>query len=387
MLDFPSNPSLNQIFTSPQGKRWKWNGVKWSGFGGVEPLVALTSVDSPTVDLSWDSSTRTLSSDVNNGSVTNSKLAFDGGAFVFRNKIINGNFDIWQRGTSLGSGTGKRYLSDRWFVESTGSSYSASQQLFTYGQTIVPNQPKYFHRTVVTSTPGSGNYTTFVQRIEGGSTLANKTATITFWAKADSNKNISVELIQRFGNGLSSPNDVTIFCGKFSLTTSWQHFTATVNIPTVQGKTLGTDSSTDFLQLGFFLEAGSTFDSRTGTLGQQSGTFDIAQVQLEEGPTATPFELRPIGLEQYMCKRYYEYAGYYIDNNTATADGAWRLFYVYQAEKRIANPTLTWLAGVPPSTVGPGFVVGTNQYWAVVSVSIGAGLNEYGLNFTISAEL
>ena len=54
-----------------------------------------------------------------------------------------------------------------------------------------------------------------------------------------------------------------------------------------------------------WFDAGSSFNARTDSLGQQSGTFDIAQVQIEPGPVATPFEQRPIGTELQLCKRYY----------------------------------------------------------------------------------
>ena len=33
-------------------------------------------------------------------------------------------------------------------------------------------------------------------------------------------------------------------------------------------------------------------------------TLDIAQIQLEEGSVATPFENRPYGLELALCQRY-----------------------------------------------------------------------------------
>ena len=273
-------------------------------------------VDSPTVDLTFDSYTRTLSADVkdlsintiklSSASVTNAKIAFDGGSFCFRNKIINGNFDIWQRGTFLSSGTSARFLADRFWNNSIGSTYTVSQQQFTNGQTDVPNNPNYFHRTVVSSVAGTGNFCVLRQSIESVKTLAGQTATLSFYAKADSNKIVSVEFIQYFGTGGSPSSNVReIGVQKLNLTTSWQKFTVTANIPSIAGKTIGTDNN-DYLAVAFWFDAGSDFDSLTDSLGQQSGTFDIAQVQLEEGPTATPFEHRPIGTELSLCERYYE---------------------------------------------------------------------------------
>jgi len=222
----------------------------------------------------------------------------------FRNRIINGNFDIWQRGTSqTSSGYGS---ADRWNNNHSGSSKTASQQLFTNGQTDVPGNPKYYLRTVLTSTSSNGDICLTLQNIEDVSTLAGKTATLSFWAKADSAKNIATEIIQYFGTG-GSPSSTILSIGTttHNLTATWQKFTTTVSIPSISGKTIGTDGN-DYLGLNFWFEAGSNVSSsRTNSLGNQSGTFDIAQVQLEEGTVATPFEHRPIGVELSLCQRYY----------------------------------------------------------------------------------
>lgn len=225
------------------------------------------------------------------------------GGFSFRNKFINGNFDIWQRGTSQ---TANGYGSaDRWFIESVGSTKTASRQSFTIGQTDVPNVPTYFMRNVVSSVAGVGNYSVMYQRIEDVGTLNGQTVTLSFWAKADSNKNIAVEFVQNFGTGGSPSSEVNqISPQKFALTTTWTKYTKTVTLSSISGKTLGSDGNS-WMTAIFWFDAGSNFNSRTDSLGQQSGTFDIAEVQLEEGTVATSFEQRPIGLELSLCQRYY----------------------------------------------------------------------------------
>lgn len=246
--------------------------------------------------------------EIENIAETISNSVFTDRFITFKNKIINGNFNFWQRGTSLESGTGGRFLADRWSVGSAYTTYTASQQPFTLGQTSVPNEPSFFHRTVVSSVADVGNYCILVQSIESIRTLAGKTATLSFWAKADSNKNIAVEFLQSPGTGGSpsggsngSTNGAT---RTFALTSSWQKFTATVSIPSISGYVLGTNGD-DRLLFYFWFDAGSNYNSRNNFLGQQSGTFDIAQVQLEEGNVATPFEVRPQGLELSLCQRYF----------------------------------------------------------------------------------
>ena len=222
-------------------------------------------------------------------------------SFMFRNKIINGNFDFWQRGTSQ---TSSDYGSvDRWGLGHATSSKTASQQSFANGQTDVPNNPKYYLRHVITSS--SGGYVYAGQPIEGVETLSGKSVTFSFYAKTDSNKSIATELQQYFGSGGSPSSQITgIGVTTHNLTTSWQKFTVTTTIPSISGKTIGTNSN-DYLALNFWFEAGSNLSSRTNSLGNQSGTFDIAQVQLEEGTVATPFEHRPIGMELSLCQRYF----------------------------------------------------------------------------------
>lgn len=255
---------------------------------------------------------------------------------TFRNRIINGGFDIWQRGTSQTSvGYGS---DDRWYNTHVGSTKTVSRQEFTLGQTAVPGEPRYFSRTVVTNVAGAGNYVGKQHRIESVRTFAGQSVTLSFWAKADASKSIAIDFSQSFGLGGSPSSAITgIGAQKFNLTTSWQKFAATISIPSISGKTLGTDGR-DWLELTLWFDAGSDWNSRAASLGQQSGTFDIALVQVEAGSVATPFESRPPQVELALCQRYYEEAAFVVSTTTPYTQT------FYKVTKR-AIPDLTLRAG------------------------------------------
>jgi hypothetical protein len=260
----------------------------------------------------------------------------------FRNAIINGNFDIWQRGTSF-TGSGSEYGADRWLNARIGSSSTMSRQAFTLGQTDVPNEPTYFCRMAVTSSAAAGNYSFAQQVIEDVRTFAGQTVTLSFYAKADGAKPISTEFVQYFGTGGSPSASIqAIGTTKTTLSSSWQKITVTASVPSISGKTLGSNNDHGFM-LRIWLDAGGDFNTNTNTLGQQSGTFDIAQVQIEAGSVATPFERRPIGTELALCQRYYRIIDELSYNgsaaSTANSLGTWALGATMRAQ-----PTVTFTA-------------------------------------------
>ena len=250
-----------------------------------------------------------LSADVNSSSA-GKILVNDGvnpswmaGSMMFRNRIINGGFDIWQRSTSQ---TSNGYGSaDRWFCGNLISTKTVTREEFDFSQNTVEGEPNYYLRTVVQSVSNSSSSVNLVQRIESVKTLSGKTATMSFWARADSTKNIAVEFLQNFGSG-GTPSGVVNGIGSqlVQISSDWQKYSVTVTLPSVIGKTLGTFGN-DSLQMFIWFDAGSNSNQRTANLGQQSGTFDLAQIQLEEGPTATVFERRHISTEESLCYRYY----------------------------------------------------------------------------------
>jgi len=263
--------------------------------------------------------------------------ALSGVIGVRKNHIINGNFDIWQEGLSQ---TSNGYGSDdMWANVDYGIPKVHSRQSFTIGQTDVPGNPKYYSRTVVTSVAGQYYFCGKLQRVEDVTKLSGKTVTLSFYAKVDSPKNIAIEFIQHFGTGGTPSTAVeSIGTTTFALTTAWQKFTVTVTLPSVSGKILGTDAN-NHLEARLWFDAGSSFNSRTNSLGQQSGTFDIAQVQLEEGSVATNFEFRPPAIEELLCRRYYR-TGKSAYRGDVTVSSAYMLYIPLGDGMRTA-PTIT----------------------------------------------
>ena len=305
-----------------------------------------------------------------NTTVSNGNLIINGNNVSpvqsFRNKFINGNFDHWQRGTSNTSIANGQYLADRWTNSRVGTTANISRQSFTLGQTDVPGEPTYFQRTVTTSSAGAGNYFLLSQPVESVRTLAGQTATLSFWAKADASKNIAVEFPQNFGTGGSPSTQVNTFGATCALTTSWQKFTVTVNIPSISGKTLGSDNN-DFLGIYFWFDAGSNFNSRTNSLGQQSGTFDIAQVQLEAGSVATPFEIRPLGVELSLCQRYYQRipVNAYATSSTFSSYSPDYYYPMTLINQMRATPTYSRI-NISDSGVSSGIASGTSSGFSVI---------------------
>jgi hypothetical protein len=226
-------------------------------------------------------------------------LAFDqanygGGQYAAgKNKIINGDFSIWQRGTSFSNPKGV-FTSDRWQHNYDGTgALTISRQSFTLGTAPVTGyEGQYFFR-VNQTTAGSGtSFNVSQQPIEDVRTFAGQTVTVSFWAKADAARTVNVALVQTFGTGGSG--SVGAGYVDVSVTTSWQRFSATIAVPSIAGKTIG---STDFSALRLFLNfpVNTTF------------TVDVWGVQVEAGSTATPFQTATGTLQGELaaCQRYY----------------------------------------------------------------------------------
>jgi len=243
---------------------------------------------------------------------------YSGGAFSFKNRIINGDMRIDQRnaGASVTLTAGGIYTVDRWQgVEDTDGAMTAQQDTST---------PAGFINSVkCTTTTADGTLTTtqnvqFRQAIEGlnvadlaWGTANAKTVTLSFWVRSS--------LTGTFGGSLrnSAVNRSYPFTYSISVADTWEQKSVTI-----AGDTSGTWLTTNGIgvTLTFSLGAGpdrvgtagawagANYTGATGetsVIGTLNATWYITGVQLEVGSVATPFERRPYGTELMLCQRYY----------------------------------------------------------------------------------
>ena len=258
------------------------------------------------------------------------------GVLGFRNKIVDGRFDFWYEAvTQSGIGYGSDTM---WQNNHSGSTKTHTAQPLVLGVDLpsidVPTA-KNFSRTVVSSVAGAGNSVTKSHKIEGVNTCAGKIITLSFYAKADATKPLGVSMVQNFGSGGSSP--VYIAGQLVPLSSGWARYSLQFQLPSMSGKTIGTDSS---LQVVFWFDGGSTVVGtyNISSMVQQSGTFDLACVQLEEGTVATPFEELPIEVSQQRVNRYWERLNFAV-----TAYSAYSSFWFKTVKREI--PVLTLVSG------------------------------------------
>lgn len=201
--------------------------------------------------------------------------------FTFRNRIINGNFDIWQRGTSPFTSTSvNEWSADRFRTEGYGLSTTISQQSFTGNQTDVPEYPTYYCRVATSAAPSAGQYWAFQQRIEAPQNISYGTYTLSFWVRCTSGS-LSAGAF-KYGINTASQSSP-------ALSTTWTQLKQTFTISSFSGS--------NYVSIYLIYLTSSS---------PSSLSIDIAQVQVEQGTVATPFEHRPYGLELSLCQRYYE---------------------------------------------------------------------------------
>ena len=174
-------------------------------------------------------------------------------------------------------------------------------------------------------------------------------------------------MTQSFGSGGSG--DVSAANQTLSLTTTWQKFTKTFTLDSISGKTL---------------VAGNYLDLQFGSVATSTFTIDIAQVQVESGSIATPFEQRPIQVEEAMCQRYYE-TGIFNFTGYQQAGAGYGQMHPFKVTK-FAAPIMT-TSGVGGTNVTTLSLSGLSTGFTNNGYATTTGVVNWGGTYQASAEL
>jgi hypothetical protein len=224
-----------------------------------------------------------------------------------KNKVMNGDFSINQRSFSSTT-TSADYNFDRWRTIYTGGTSTTSAQVFTPGAAPVAGyEGKNYYSVAITGQSAVTDNVRMQETVEGVRTFAGQTTTYSFWAKASAGTpKVAVISVQFFGTGGSPSATVTTEHGTVTLSTSWARYSVSVAMPSISGKTIGTDNN-DSVSVRLLLSAGTSV-SGNQSIGVQNYTFETWGHQWEYGSKATPFQTASGGSPQSelaMCQRYY----------------------------------------------------------------------------------
>ena len=200
-----------------------------------------------------------------------------------KNKIINGDFGVWQRGTSF-SGSANVYTADRWWSDNpTTSRQSAGLNGFNYclQTSNTPGNPAIRQGIELPVTGNAGQF------------YVGSTWTVSFWAKTSTTVSSPMYLYAAFSDSVTSSggNQQSVVANNLgNPTTSWVRYSTTF---TISASPVSTNTC---LMLVPYLNTGA-----------YSGNFSITGVQLEAGSVATPFTTASGTLqgELALCQRYY----------------------------------------------------------------------------------
>jgi hypothetical protein len=277
--------------------------------------------------------------------------------YGFRNRIINGDMRISQRGTSFSLTVGA-YTLDRFrFNQSIiGSTIQPVVSQVTDAPAGFTHSLEYVNTNA--ATPTGTNQAAIETRIEGNNiadlswgTADAKAVTLSFWVKSS--------LTGNFGGSFANGNSDRSYTYIYSINSvnTWEY--KTVIIP---GDTTGTwrSDTGPGLRVRFCFGAGPdrlaaagawVSDNIVGATGQvqlvetAGATWQITGVQLEKGTVATPFERRPFGTELSLCQRYYfkiqsEGTNTYMGTGFATTTTSAYMMTSFPTEMRISPAAL-----------------------------------------------
>jgi len=334
---------------------------------------------------------------------------------MFKNRIINGNMVINQRGGTISaSDSGWTYGLDRWAAyQNIASSKFTIQQSST--------APTGFTNSLLATSSsaysvGSGDFFGIRQPIEGFNTAdlawgtANaKTVTLSFWVRCS--------VTGTFAGFIQDANAGTAqypFTYTVNAANTFEYKTVTIVGPTIGSWQTNSNGGPAVV---FNMGAGSSFfgtanvwtasaiygvSGQTNLVATNGATWFLTGVQFEVGTQATTFTTAggSYGAELALCQRYYyvssssnssgaQYVGAPISLALSIAVGQGRFPVSMRAAPTVALPSGAGQSGLVADSVCTASEIGTDAFIRV-TISSGTWSNSYTPvqgRFTASAEL
>ena len=249
------------------------------------------------------------------------------------NLLINGGFDIWQRGTSF-SGT-SRFIADRWKVKTNtdtgGTTTHSLQTNFVDGN--------YYQ---IQATGHNLEHYFIAQSLDLEamplSLFSGKTFTITY--EIDSPNLIEAAIVFNIRTFDPSGNTVYTNINSWvfeSLTTGRQTKSHTITFPDLSGYSSQVQAG-DHINFHLLLRENASNDLLP------DGTYKIYNIKLEEGSNFTGWPHVDPTTELEKCQRYYQkHSGW--QGYMSTSSSLYRDWYQFLPVAMRATPTVTSVGG------------------------------------------
>jgi hypothetical protein len=299
-----------------------------------------------------------------------------------KNRVLNSNFSVWQRGTSIACTTSS-YTADRWQGFRSVAGATVSRQV-TGDTTNLPNI-QYCARVQRDSGNTSTTDILLSQSFESVNSipLAGKAVVLSFYARkgatySQASSNITFELSSGTGTDQNRLGGYTgqnaVISSTATLTTTWQRFTYTGTVPT---------TATEIAFFAYYIPV--------GTAGA-TDYFEITGVQIEAGTsTASPYapNTSTYQAELAACQRYYYrtstvglYGFYGVGLGTGTTSGT--------TQVKLAQTMRVVPTSLDSTTIGNYRFWNSTTSTATTAVGIDTATSTTdlcGLNFNVAAGL
>jgi hypothetical protein len=259
--------------------------------------------------------------------VTLAQLAAANSPVGFRNKLINGSFDLWQRGTSFNN-LSNVYTADRWKI-----GYQDDGAIYTQQTSDLAGFNLYM-RMIKGGVPNGSHMVQQAIETTNCADLIGQRVVFSCWARL-SNSTTQATHQLNMALGFSATTDYSGWLNSADICSFYATWRATgANGVTFQAGSTGANSFAPSQSSGtltttwqrYFYTLIVPTNTRTVVCGVysestvQNGGIDVAGLQMEIGSVPTAFDRRHIAQEIILCDRYYQKT-YSVNTVPGTSQG------------------------------------------------------------------